>query len=80
MKQKYIYDRNGSVKAVIYEDDSTATVIALGKGAIGTVFKSDVFPHIALYGSDIVGSADDVDSAAGLILEEDARRNLNKKR
>ena len=39
MGYRYIYDKYGNLKAVIAEDDHTATVIDVHKGVVGNVIK-----------------------------------------
>jgi hypothetical protein len=70
---RYIYDKYGNLKAVIDEDDYTATVIDVHKGVVGNVIKGkDGIRATAIsFKKGIVGYADNDDDAIGLLLSED---------
>ena len=70
---RYIYDKYGNLKAVIDEDDYTATVIDVHKGVVGNVIKGkDGIRATAISRKKgIIGYADNDDDAIGLLLSED---------
>jgi len=70
---RYIYDKYGNPKALIDEDDRTATVIDVHKGAIGTVIKGRDGLRAMAYSfkKGIVGYADNDDDAIALLLNDD---------
>jgi|GEM_PF-3628055 hypothetical protein len=70
---RYIYDKYGNLKAVIDEDDYTATVIDVHKGVVGNVIKGKGGIRATAYSfkKGIVGYADRDDDAIGLLLNDD---------
>jgi len=73
MGYRYIYDKYGSLKAVIAEDDHTATVIDVHKGVVGNVIKGKDGLRAMAYSfkKGIVGFADNDDDAIALLLNDD---------
>jgi len=73
MGYRYIYDKYGNPKALIDEDDRTATVIDVHKGVIGTVIKGrDGLRAMAISNKKgVVGFADNDDDAIALLLNDD---------
>jgi len=73
MGYRYIYDKYGNVKALIDEDDYTATVIDVHKGVVGSVIKGKNGTRaIAISNKKgVVGSADRDDDAIALLLNDD---------
>jgi len=70
---RYIYDKYGNLKAVIDEDDYTATVIDVHKGVVGNVIKGKggIRATAISRKKGIVGFADRDDDAIGLLLSDD---------
>jgi transcription antitermination factor NusA-like protein len=73
MGYRYIYDKYGNLKAVVDEDDYTATVIDVHKGVVGTVIKGKGGIRATAISNKkgIVGFADRDDDAIGLLLNDD---------
>ena len=73
MGYRYIYDKYGNVKALIVEDDYTATVIDVHKGVVGNVIKGKggIRATAISRKKGIIGYADNDDDAIGLLLSED---------
>ncbi|MEO0239568.1 MAG: hypothetical protein ABIM45_06580 [candidate division WOR-3 bacterium] len=70
---RYIYDKHGNLKAVVDEDDYTATVVDVHKGVVGNVIKGKGGLRATAYSfkKGIVGYADRDDDAIGLLLNDD---------
>jgi hypothetical protein len=70
---RYIYDKYGNIKAVVDEDDHTATVIDVHKGVVGSVIKGKDGLRAMAYSfkKGIVGYADNDDDAIALLLNDD---------
>ncbi len=73
MGYRYIYDKHGNLKAVVDEDDYTATVIDVHKGVVGNVIKgkNGIRAMANSFKKGIVGYADNDDDAIGLLLNDD---------
>jgi hypothetical protein len=70
---RYIYDKYGNLKAVVDEDDYTATVIDVHKGVVGNVIKGKggIRAMANSFKKGIVGYADNDDDAIALLLNDD---------
>jgi transcription antitermination factor NusA-like protein len=70
---RFIYDKYGNIKAVVDEDDYTATVVDVHKGVVGNVIKgkNGIRATAISNKKGIIGYADNDDDAIGLLLNDD---------